>query len=737
MKFWLTTQEIADLDLPGLPDTKRGVAGFADRAGWAARKLLCRRRTGAGGGLEYHLDLLPPEARQAYVGRHVGDAVPFAVAEVAEAEPAADHLRDSAAEARDARLAILAAADSFQLRSGAPRRHADLRFVAEVQAGNVELPDWVRASARKLSLRTLLRWRAAVASGCTTALAVDRGAARRGGGVLDTAEGGEVRLYTLALITKQPFLSADHVRSMLLGRFGQTLTVTNAQGVVRTVPMPPIRTVQDALKRWKASERVLLTALTDPDGFKSRFQVSGANTDRSVRRLNELWQIDASPVDALCVDGRHSVYVAIDIYSRRTVLYVSRTPRAEAVGLMLRRAILAWGVPERIKTDNGSDFVAKSIQRLLASLGIERELSPAFTPQAKAHVERSIGTFQRDFGPMLPGFIGHSVADRKVIEARRAFADRLGDNAPEKAFCVELTGAELQVYCDSWASDRYQHRPHAGLGRETPFQFAAAYAGTIRRIESERSLDILLAPIAGSDGIRTVGKQGVRVAKSLYLAPGIMPDTQVLVRMDPADMGRAWLFSLEGDAFLGEAICPELLGVDPVEAVKRAKEAQKVFMVEQTAEIRRLSRQIKPRDFVETILGQDRERAGNLVAFPRPSTLHTTPSIEAAASIDRDPQPSVSAWTPPASRAAEFASLQAEIEADLAGQSAAPTNVEPLRRFETPQLRFRRALALLERVEAGEAIPTEDALWLGGYRAGSEFSALSDAYADFGEAALK
>ena len=67
-------------------------------------------------------------------------------------------------------------------------------------------------------------------------------------------------------------------------------------------------------------------------------------------------QIDASPADVMCVDGRHSVYLCVDIFSRRLIVYVSKTPRAEAVALLIRRAILAWGVPERVHTDNGSDL---------------------------------------------------------------------------------------------------------------------------------------------------------------------------------------------------------------------------------------------------------------------------------------------------------------------------------------------------------------------------------------------
>ncbi|WP_444453205.1 transposase [Rhodobacter capsulatus] len=124
---------------------------------------------------------------------------------------------------------------------------------------------------------------------------------------------------------------------------------------------------------------------------------------------------------------RHSIYLAIDIWSRRVrvLVLVTRSPRAEAVAMLLRACILAWGVPRRVKTEKGSDFKAKSISRLFAAMQIEHELSAPYEPKSKGNVERAIGTFQRDLAT-CPGFIGHSVADRKVIESRKAFSKRLG-----------------------------------------------------------------------------------------------------------------------------------------------------------------------------------------------------------------------------------------------------------------------------------------------------------------------
>ncbi|MEW5687200.1 MAG: transposase domain-containing protein [Pseudomonadota bacterium] len=65
---WFSAAELAALELPGVPSTKRGVQMLADREAWDAavdptRGALARKRKGRGGGVEYHAALLPEAAR--------------------------------------------------------------------------------------------------------------------------------------------------------------------------------------------------------------------------------------------------------------------------------------------------------------------------------------------------------------------------------------------------------------------------------------------------------------------------------------------------------------------------------------------------------------------------------------------------------------------------------------------------------------------------------------------------
>lgn len=695
-----------------MPAAKRAVTRYARKNGWDARPGMERPRTGKGGGIEYNLDLLPAEARAHYVARHVAAIdVPASIARDAAREEKAAALTGTASAARDARLALLAQIDRYADTAKLSRKRAARHFADLYNAGKISVADWIKDQVVSLTPRTIARWRAEVRDGNTAGLAFDRSAARRGTGLLDRANGGEVRTFLLAMIAKQPQLTAHHLRALAADRYA-------AEGISidgERHTLPPIRTFQRALKIWRDEYRNELASIRDPDGFKSKIRFS-ARVGNPASRLNEVWQIDASPADMLCVDGRHSIYACIDIYSRRGIVLVSKTPRASAVGLLLRKAILAWGVPERIKTDNGSDFVANATKQLIAAIGIEHELSAPFSPEQKGHVERFIGTYQRGLMRTLEGFIGHSVADRKVIEGRKSFARRLGETA-EDMFSVTLTSAELQSRSDEWCDVNYGKAPHAGLKGQTPFAVAASYSGQVRRIEDVRALDMLLAPIASKDGNRTVTKTGLRINDTHYLGGFLNVGDDVHVRMDPADMGRAYVYSADARTFLGEAWAHDLLGIDPAEAISRARSEQKTLINERMAAAKREARKIKAKDMAPAIHRQAAIAAGTLVEFPRAAQSYDTPALSAARdAVGRDDTA--------ASHAPEIAAMAAAMRSG----PAVSENVLPLRTEETMHHRWKRACAFEETLAAGGELAPDELLWLGGYREGPEYLGFARTY---------
>tara|TARA_R110002020_G_scaffold185004_1_gene382472 strand:+ start:5607 stop:7769 length:2163 start_codon:yes stop_codon:yes gene_type:complete len=714
MKLWLTPQEIADLaaagSLPGLPATKRGVALLIERERWGRHHAQVRTRRDRGGTItEYHIDLLPLAARLAYAG----SALAVDPADCVPDTPELDDPCSPGRQVRDARRALVAIADRYARSTDLGAAAADHLFAELYNAGSVDVSEWIRETSGRISARTLARWRSDFRAGGPV---VDPRGSRRGTGVLDRANGGQVRTLILAAIAKNPLFTAKHLHGLVSQEFGETLTVEGRSGT-RTVPLPPLRTFQHVISSWKETYRVELIKITNPDQYKNEIRFVATGSTRAAR-LNEIWQIDASPADVMTTDGRHSIYVAIDIYSRRQIILVSKTPRASAVGLLLRKCLLEWGVPERVVSDNGSDFVAHWTRRLIDSLGVEFEPCEAFSPEQKGVVERAIGTFQRDLVRTLPGFIGHSVSDRKVIESRKAFSARLGLD-DKHMFGVDLTAAELQDYADRWAGEVYAHARHEGLKRRTPFEVASAYGGKVRRIANEAALSVLLAPVAGKDGYRTVTKSGIRVDGAAFMTSVAMPGTRVFCRHDPLDLGRLHVFDESGDIWLGEAWAPELAGLDPAATIARVRAEQKAFLDGNAKDIRREMHRIKERTMVEA---QFHARGtADVVAFPRPSETYTTPAIEAAAAAaGRSTEPTVDPKT---------VEVREQLKRETSAQPAT-AQVLKLNPPETRRERFSRAMALEARANAGETLSADEARWLAGYQGGSEYRALADIEAD-------
>lgn len=754
MKLWFSAPELADLadkgELSGIPSTKMGMAKLIERGDWHRYSALVRRREGrVGGGFEYHIEQLPLATRLAYIARQF-DFDPKTI----KRELGDDGLTQKARDLRDAKVFVVKMADAFKKQVGLASHASDRTFSDLFNSGSIAVPEWVKGCVKSLSRRTLVNYREAIADDANR-LAADPSQSRKGTGLLETANGGELHIAIMAWLSK-PGMSAKNIRKQCRHDFGDT--IVDRHGEVK--PMPPLRTFQHYIATLRSTHKVALTKLTDPDKYRSHFRLAGVGAYRHITEPNQLWQIDASPVDALCIDGRHSIYICNDIATRRIVITLSRTPRASAVGLMTRKALLQLGVPKLIVTDNGSDFVAKETQRLFDHLGIDTHQSDAYSPEQKGHVERVIGTFQRDMAPQLPGYIGRNVAQRKAIESRNAFAKRLGQTEKE-TFEVSLTAAQLQHYIDEWVEFTYSQSPHEGLNKRTPAEVAAASSEVIRRVD-ERALDVLLAPVAGSGGIRVTTKRGIRIDGFYYLTGRILPNTPVLVRMDPMDAGRVLAFSQNGTEFLSDAICAELRGINPTSLVKAARE-QQAELIEATLKPVRahLRKSAKGPALIQRALEVDKRDCAarqaanaNVIQLPKREERHTTAHIEAALDAATEPK-AVTRPLTPAEAAMQRRLIDAMTSDDVAdlAQRADVTIEETLaaRRAEltahlppevvalpeTPKQRYRRAIIAMRAAEAGTAEgDVYDGIWLARYQQSAEFKAHAKLHADFGDAYL-
>lgn len=129
--------------------------------------------------------------------------------------------------------------------------------------------------------------------------------------------------------------------------------------------IPSRRTVELWVQKWRVENPLLHHLSANPDAFKSKVKMIAGKASEDVVRLNQRWEADFTPNDVLLADGKRATLVAcIDVWSRRVKIVVSRSSSAGAVAACIRKAILAWGAPELLKTDNGSDYKSLHIKRV-------------------------------------------------------------------------------------------------------------------------------------------------------------------------------------------------------------------------------------------------------------------------------------------------------------------------------------------------------------------------------------
>ena len=430
----------------------------------------------------------------------------------------------------------------------------------------------------------------------------------------------------------------------LVATFGEHLTSLQAVDVLeaRYGHAPSRTTVRRWLARIRRERAHALSAVSNPDRHRSHRKPAGGNASANVERLNQLWELDSTLADVICADGkRYAIVAALDIWSRRARVLVVPTSRATAIAALLRRCILEWGVPEIVRTDEGKDYTSHHVTGVLADLEIDHAPCLPYTPEAKPHVERFLGTLARDLFALLPGFTGHDVAQAQALRARKSFAARQGADKC-KTFGVALTVEELQARCDDWCRDRYERRPHAGLNGVAPFDRANEWAEPVRKVHDVRALDTLLAEPAG-EGWRTVRKEGIRLGGLDYIAGplGKLVKERVRILCDPTRPGRIHVY--HGKAFVCVAVCPALTGDDQAEIAARMVAEWKGANKAARKWARDLKRRHRPESAMDDVLDHARDKAGRVVALPRKPHAHETPALkeaaraaEAAAAIDSD-----------------------------------------------------------------------------------------------------
>jgi len=154
---------------------------------------------------------------------------------------------------------------------------------------------------------------------------------------------------------------------------------------------------------------------------------------------NHVWTWDFI-ADATVRGGALRILTILDEHTREChVLRVERALRAQDVLTWLEKAIEQQGAPEYLRSDNGSEFIAKIVQRWLA--------------------ENHIKTIYIEPGsPWQNGFV-------------ESFHGRFRDECLNREQLWTLT--EARVVIGDYRCEYNQHRPHSRLGYLSPAWFAA------------------------------------------------------------------------------------------------------------------------------------------------------------------------------------------------------------------------------------------------------------------------
>ena len=145
--------------------------------------------------------------------------------------------------------------------------------------------------------------------------------------------------------------------------------------------------------------------------------------------------------------SRFRMLTLIDEYTRRCLaIRPGWSLRAKDVIETVEEMIVEHGRPEHIRSDNGPEFIAYSIQDWLKDRQIKTLYITPGSPWEQGHIE--------------------------------SFHDKLRDECTNR----ELFGSlkEAKSILEEWRKQYNESRPHSSLGYKTPNEFAAACNSRLR-----------------------------------------------------------------------------------------------------------------------------------------------------------------------------------------------------------------------------------------------------------------
>lgn len=118
---------------------------------------------------------------------------------------------------------------------------------------------------------------------------------------------------------------------------------------------------------------------------------------------NDLWQSDVMHGPRALINGvRKKTYLIAIIDDHSRMIMHASFYGAESLDNLadaLRQAVIRWGLPQKLYTDNGGCFRAHHLEFVTAALGISLRHARPYKPQGKGKIERWFRTVRQEFLP--------------------------------------------------------------------------------------------------------------------------------------------------------------------------------------------------------------------------------------------------------------------------------------------------------------------------------------------------
>jgi putative transposase len=536
----LTAKKVADI----LGLTKSAVLKRANREEWQFSEI--NNKAGGGSQRVYLIESLPDDVKSKlfqYINNCPPELLPPKDIDLDKAGDRLGKWNQASKKHRDraaARSEILKAVDFLCHDKGCRQTRGEEVFVTLYRDRKAPGIDEATYNIeQQISVATIRRWRRSFRQDGLPGLLPNY---RSNQGRLKAIT-PDIQIFLIGEIKKKPHIRSAHLYKLVSKTFERS---------------PARRTIYRFAAQWKHKNQPLWAMIEDPQRWKNNYMPAAGDMSAGVDHFCHTWEMDSTPADIITSDNQRCAIIGtIDVFSRRAIIIVAPTSKSIAVASCKRKGFISWGIPSVIRKDNGKDYSSNHIEAIVTALQIETPTLPKYTPEKKPFIERFFGSFSMGLEELLPGYCGHSVADRQSIRARKTWAAKI--MAPGATVEVPLTLKEFQVLCDKWI-EIYENSPHEGLNGKTPYQKFKESTYFPQKISDERVLDVLLAPVSKP---RRVLKKGISIEGQYYWADELINHigSYVKCRLDLENAGLVYVFSTSKDSsFICRATSEPLSG---------------------------------------------------------------------------------------------------------------------------------------------------------------------------------